>query len=538
MKKYLYNFIFLSILLTTTTGFAQKDVVVVEPDAGINIGALNQAIEGTADPDNTIFELRRGGVYYLNGTISFEGFTLHIRAEEGTGVKPVLQPAVDEQGNVGRHFSASGGLILEGVYLQGRSELGSVIDQPVRITGDDTRVIIDDCFFDYCTSSMFRLNASNADVFITNSIFRNALLPDNPDNGRLVDTRSNPTDTISVKNSTIYNGGSRLVRTSGANINYMEMDHNTVFQVSFKENFMLDATKEAKITNNIFYNFSYRVDNTQHDPMFTVDSIGEGGPYLDSERYFDLSNNNIYQQQEVIDVFENFSPDTLYRFNSWDTLQLDTIRFTWEVNTDQLFANHNILDTAVWTPQPTLLHFIENGQVDTTNIFSEELEFDNAPPLNLEYLEFYVENNFSIGGTNPPNPFADEDPNAIGEVADPYTFRYQSNTRTATAGTDGNPLGDPRWEPLGGTSVNNITRDVDMMVYPNPSNGLVTLEFSSSVNENARIEVVNITGQVVYERETSAGNSQILDLQNLDRGIYFLVVHHDNEKKTTRLVLQ
>jgi len=539
MKKYLYHLFFLSTMIIAIPGFSEKVVVIVEPDEGVNIGALNQAIENDVDPGNTIFELRRDGVYYLNGTIAYTDFTLHIRAEEGTGAKPVLQPAVDEQGNVGRHFSASGNLILEGVYLQGRSELGSIIDQPVRVTGDGVRVIIDDSFFDYCTSSMVRLNADNSKVYITNSIFRNALLSDNPDNGRLVDTRSNPTDTISVKNSTIYNGGSRLIRTSGANINYMEMDHNTVFQTSFKENFMLDATKTAKITNNIFYNFSYRVDNTQHDPMFTVDSIGEGGPYLDEDRYFDLSNNNIYQQQEIIDVFDNFSPDTLYRFNDWDTLQLDTIYFEWDVNTDQLFANQNILDTATWTPKPVLLHFIENGQVDTTNIFNEELEFDNAPPLNLDYLEFYVSNNFSIGGTNPPNPFADEDPNAIGEVEDGYTFRYNANSISATAATGGNPLGDPRWTPIG-SNVNDITREKEMIVYPNPSSGMVTVEFLSPANNNVRIEVINITGQLVYatERETSAGNSQLLDLQNMDKGIYFLVVHYDNNKKTTRLIIQ
>jgi hypothetical protein len=199
---------------------------------------------------------------------------------------------------------------------------------------------------------MVRLNASGTKVYISNSIFRNALLADNPDNGRLIDTRSNPTDTIWVVNSTIYNGGSRLIRTSGANINYMELNQNTVFQLSFKENFMLDATKTAKITNNIFYNFSYRVDNTQHDPMFTVDSIGEGGPWTDAERSFDLSNNNIYQQQEIIDVFNNFGPDDLYRYQFMGyTGSWIPIWYSWEVNTMQWFATQNILDTATWTPK-------------------------------------------------------------------------------------------------------------------------------------------------------------------------------------------
>jgi hypothetical protein len=539
MKKNLYILLIGTAILLSAPAFAQKSVVVVEPDEGINIGALNDAITAAPDPGNTIFELRRGGIYYLNGTISFSGFGLHIRAEDGDGPRPVLQPAVDEQGNVGRHFSSSGNLTLESLYLQGRSELESIIDQPVRVSGDDTRVIIDDCIMDYATSSMVRLNGSNTRVYISNSIIRNALLADNPDNGRLVDTRSNPTDTIKVTNSTIYNGGSRLIRTSGANINYMELNQNTVFQLSFKENFMLDATKTAKITNNIFYNFSYRVDNTQHDPMFTVDSIGEGGPYTDAERSFDLSNNNIYQQQEIIDVFNNFSPDTLYRFNDWDTEQQDTIWYTWEVNTSQLFANQNILDTAVWTPKPVLLHFIENGQVDTTNIFSEELTFDNPPPLNLEYLQFYVENNFSIGGTNPPNPYADEDPAVVGEVADGYTFGYSSDSKTAAAGSEGQPLGDPRWA-LTEPNSNIVKTAPRLTAYPNPGNGIFTVAFTSDSKQPTRLEVVNITGQVVYSKDTTGegAKSETIDLQHLNKGIYFIVLRQNQSANNVKLVIQ
>ncbi len=538
MKKNLYMLIIGALVLLSVPAFAQQ-VLIVEPDEGINIGALNAAIENAPDPGNTIFELKRGGIYYLNGTISFSDFNLHIRAEEGDGPRPVLQPAVDEQGNVGRHFSSSGNLTLEGLYLQGTSELGSIIDQPVRVTGDDTRVIIDDCLFDYATSSMVRLNASGTKLYISNSIFRNALLADNPDNGRLVDTRSNPTDTIWVVNSTIYNGGSRLIRTSGANINYMELNQNTVFQLSFKENFMLDATKTAKITNNIFYNFSYRVDNTQHDPMFTVDSIGEGGPWTDAERYFDLSNNNIYQQQEIIDVFNNFGPDDLVRFNAWDTLEVNPIPYSWEVNTSQLFANQNILDTATWTPKPVLLHFIDNGQVDTTNIFSEELVFDNPPPLNLEYLQFYVENNFSIGGTNPPNPYADEDPSVVGEVAVGYSFGYSSVSRSATAGSDGQALGDPRWE-FTDVSTDDITAVTRIKAYPNPTNGLVTLEYPGNNIGNTTIDVLNITGQVVYTKPATGERSGLvtLDLQHLNGGIYFIVLRQAQESNAIRLVIQ
>lgn len=539
MKKNLPLLMICVIVLLSTSALAQKPVIVVEPDEGINIGALNNAISSAPDPGNTIFELKRGGIYYLNGTISFTGFALHIRAEEGSGPKPVLQPAVDEQGNVGRHFSSSGNLTLEGLYLQGRSELGSIIDQPVRVSGNDTRVKIDNCIMDYATSSMVRLNGSGTKLYISNSIIRNALLPTNPDNGRLVDTRSNPTDTIVVINSTVYNGGSRLIRTSGANINYMEFNQNTVFQLSFKENFMLDATKEAKITNNIFYNFSYRVDNTEHDPMFTVDSIGEGGPYTDAERSFDLSNNNIYQQQEIINIFNDFGPDNLFRFNSWDTLQVDTVWYRWEVNTSQLFANQLLLDTATVTPKPILLHFIDNGQVDTTNIFSERLEFDNPPPLNLDYLAFYVENNFSIGGTNPPNPYADENPDVLGEVANGYSFGYPATSRSATAGSEGQPLGDPRWTLLG-LNTNDFKETPQLKAFPNPGNGVFTLEFTADIMQNAILNVINITGQAVYSKQisTEGHKSVTLDLQHLKKGVYFAVLYQSHRYDTVKLVIQ
>ena len=80
MKK--FNFcLSIGILLLSISAFAQKTVVVVQPDAGIEIGALNNAITNATDPGNTIFELKRGGVYFLNGAISHTGYTLHIRAE-------------------------------------------------------------------------------------------------------------------------------------------------------------------------------------------------------------------------------------------------------------------------------------------------------------------------------------------------------------------------------------------------------------------------------------------------------------------------
>jgi hypothetical protein len=431
MRRTFYFLFIIGMLFTSFQAVGQKTVVVVEPDEGIDIGALNSAISAAADPDNTIFELKRGGLYLLNGSISHSGFTLHIRAEEGTGPRPVLQPAVDEQGNSSRHFNPGGNLTLEGLYLQGRSELGSIESQPIRVSGDGSRIVIDDCFIDYAGQSIVRTNSSDNKVFITHSIIRNSILPTDPANGRVIDTRGNPQDTLSIEYSTIYNNGSRIFRPDGAAINLIRFNHNTVYQVSFVHDFGLDITKEAQITNNIFYNHVYRATKGTHSAIFGVDSIGEGGPYTDADRYFNFSNNNHYISQEIEDILQEFDPSGLY-----------------EIRTN-IFANHAILDTAVVIQPPRLLHFIAAGQADTLNNFREMLSFDNPPPLNLDYWKFYVENTGSLIGTNPPSPFADEDPNVLGEVTEgAYSFRYNGDAKSATAASDGKPLGDPRWVPL------------------------------------------------------------------------------------------
>ena len=119
MKKN-YLLFFIGILILSVPAFGQKTVLVVEPDAGADIGALNDAIaavELSGDPDNTIFELRRNGIYYLNGSIAHSGYTLHIRTEAGTGSKAAVQPAVDITGDSDKPFKPSGNLTLEEVYL-------------------------------------------------------------------------------------------------------------------------------------------------------------------------------------------------------------------------------------------------------------------------------------------------------------------------------------------------------------------------------------------------------------------------------------
>ena len=74
-------------------------------------------------------------------------------------------------------------------------------------------------------------------------------------------------------------------------------------------------------------------------------------------------------------------------------------------------------------------------------------------------------------------------------------------------------------------------------VYPNPSNGSVTI--SSPNFEFNKIEVLNLNGQKVVERnfETSVYRTSQLNL-NLNSGVYILNLRHGNQKKSTKLIIE
>lgn len=531
MKKNFYILFLSGMLLVSIQAAGQKTIVVVEPDEGIEIGALNNAISSASNPGNTIFELKRGGYYLLNGSVSHEGYTLHIRAEEGDGLRPVLQPAVDELGASSPPFTPGGNLILEGLYITGQDELGAVQSRHIIISGDGNRTIIDDCYLDYCNQTFLRLTSSNNKVYIRNSILRNSFRPENPDNGRTFDLRGNPQDTISIENSTLYNNSGTIVRTGGGFIKYLNMNHNTVFQVHLERlPIDLNTALVANVTNNIFYNVGLSGDSYQHSPLFATDSIYTIGEYTDADRFFNLTNNNWHTQQEFGDILEQHSHDVLYRFSPDDTDNSDTIWYKYTVRKD-FFADPSILDTAV-VDIPVLIKFIKAGQADTTNNFKEELTFKNPPPLFTEYWQFFAVNEFNVDNLTTPSPFADEDPDLIGEVAEgTFDFGYNTGSRSATAATDGGPLGDPRWTLFTPVSSAIVKDQYPITAFPNPFRNNVVFGIDSNIAASAKITIFDLLGKeiIVRQEQIAQGDNFIqMDLSRISKpGMYLYKISVD-----------
>lgn len=82
-----------------------------------------------------------------------------------------------------------------------------------------------------------------------------------------------------------------------------------------------------------------------------------------------------------------------------------------------------------------------------------------------------------------------------------------------------------------GISENKATQ---VQVYPNPSNGELTVKNSNS--EIQRIELVDLSGKVVYTKVFETNNYEVvLDLSNLKKGLYLMKVQTQSGFKTIRV---
>ncbi len=81
------------------------------------------------------------------------------------------------------------------------------------------------------------------------------------------------------------------------------------------------------------------------------------------------------------------------------------------------------------------------------------------------------------------------------------------------------------------TSLHELSGIGKMVFYPNPSDGLLNLEFTSREPQQLTLIVTNQLGQVVYSgiKDVAAGKtSSIIDLTMLDSGLYQLAVQNEN----------
>lgn len=75
-------------------------------------------------------------------------------------------------------------------------------------------------------------------------------------------------------------------------------------------------------------------------------------------------------------------------------------------------------------------------------------------------------------------------------------------------------------------------------ISPNPSDGTFTVTITSDVKAGAGIKMIDVTGTIVYQNENLTSRELSIQVNNLENGIYFLIIENDTEKMIEKVVIQ
>jgi hypothetical protein len=94
--------------------------------------------------------------------------------------------------------------------------------------------------------------------------------------------------------------------------------------------------------------------------------------------------------------------------------------------------------------------------------------------------------------------------------------------------------------PLG---INELTRSVGFRLYPNPSEGVATVEFTLSDNADVKYNVMDVTGREVEAEKTfnlapGQYSFNVNESQKLKSGIYFVNLELNGQKMSGKLIVE
>jgi hypothetical protein len=83
----------------------------------------------------------------------------------------------------------------------------------------------------------------------------------------------------------------------------------------------------------------------------------------------------------------------------------------------------------------------------------------------------------------------------------------------------------------------NISPNTQVVVYPNPTNGVFNIDFKNEINN---IKISNMLGQVIYDENVAgtAGTSKSIDLSNYENGTYIINVSNDKGTSNYKVILE
>ena len=91
-------------------------------------------------------------------------------------------------------------------------------------------------------------------------------------------------------------------------------------------------------------------------------------------------------------------------------------------------------------------------------------------------------------------------------------------------------------------TVKSLTETVtaDVQVFPNPTSDEITISMIGNTEKSIAIQIYQATGELVFSKETQIMSNEIfsekISLRDLNSGVYFVRVQHQNTMITKKII--
>ena len=80
-------------------------------------------------------------------------------------------------------------------------------------------------------------------------------------------------------------------------------------------------------------------------------------------------------------------------------------------------------------------------------------------------------------------------------------------------------------------------RVLSVSIYPNPTDGIIYVN-SNSENSNLNVSIYNISGKIVYDYSGLTGKTNVIDIEKLCQGVYYIKISNSQDQRIIKLVKQ
>ena len=87
------------------------------------------------------------------------------------------------------------------------------------------------------------------------------------------------------------------------------------------------------------------------------------------------------------------------------------------------------------------------------------------------------------------------------------------------------------------TGVENIVNDFGILIYPNPSTGMFTIEKPNGLNKEIKVKLLDVTSKLIQSKVIPISKQKIeIDITNYSKGVYYILLIVDDETFVKQMI--